>query len=112
MNRIRYIADASGGGGKTPSAPTVAELLAETARLNGIINGLQAEKAKNSEREKLVVEKMSHGLSREQAIQVIKRQEEHDAAKAEAANKAVAEKANTAEARSPQRNETNNKEPK
>lgn len=62
-------------------AEAVAALQKENAEL-------KAAKAQASEDEKLIAEKMIHGLTRDQAISVIKRQREHDAAEAEAKKKA------------------------
>lgn len=62
--------------------PTVEELQGQLAAANKTIAALKAEKTQRDADEKIIVEKMSRGLSREQAISVIKRQREHDAAKA------------------------------
>jgi len=80
-------AGASGGSAKTPPedlAKVVADLRAENESLKKALDVLQAHSAKNTLREKAIVEKMARGLSREQSIAVIQRQEEHDAKKAAA----------------------------
>lgn len=68
---------------ETP-AQTIARLTAALEEANKTIANFQAEKKQLAEDEKVIREKMSHGLSREQAMAVIKRQKEHDAMEAEA----------------------------
>jgi hypothetical protein len=58
-----------------------AKLQAEIGRLSGVVADFQARKASAAAKEKVVAEKMTHGLSREQAIAVIERQEKYDAAR-------------------------------
>ena len=62
-----------------PPIPTIAELQAQLAAANQTIVELQAAKALASDDEKLIVLKMSTGLTRSQAISVITRQRQYDA---------------------------------
>jgi hypothetical protein len=78
-------ASSAGGGGAQTPAPTVEGLQAENAQLRARIVELEGQQKENAEVEKVVREKMGIGLSREQALAVIRRQKEHDAAKAKAA---------------------------
>jgi hypothetical protein len=78
-----------------PPVPTIADLQAQLDAANKTIADLQAAKAMASEDEKLIVLKMSTGLTRSQAISVITRQRQYDASeigKARAAKVAKAAK--------------------
>jgi len=78
---------------------TVSSLAGENSRLNAQVKSLadelEALKAADAQRaadEKLITEKMARGLSRAQAIEVIKRQRTFDAERARAAKEAKAKK--------------------
>jgi hypothetical protein len=60
---------------------TYEALLAENNALKAQLAAAQAEKEKQAEVEKKILAKTALGLGRDQAIAVIKRQEEFDAAK-------------------------------
>lgn len=60
-----------------------ADVLTAVAALQAENAAFKADKKKLDEREKLVVEKMLKGLTRQQAITVIERQEHFDRAQAE-----------------------------
>jgi hypothetical protein len=78
------IADAATGGADTAKAEkpaeTIARLTAENARLNALIAGFEADTAQRAADELLIAQKTALGLTRDQAIAVIKRQREHDEA--------------------------------
>jgi len=77
---------------KETTAQTIERLTAELAAANKTIDTFKAQAAQASADEVVVREKMAHGLSREQAVAVIKRQRAHDeAAKALAATKPSAQ---------------------
>lgn len=83
MKRLLFIPDPPEGGGGTDTAPkskTPAELRAENEALQKRIAELEAAKAEKSEEEKEIAIKVGKGLTRDQAISVIRRQKEHDAA--------------------------------
>ena len=66
----------------TPSAVSdLASLQAENAALKEQIAGFEAANKQRAADERVIAEKMSHGLTRDQAIAVIKRQREFDAKK-------------------------------
>ena len=70
---------------------TIARLTAELAAANEKIKACEAQAAQASADEILAREKMAHGLTRDQALNVIHRQRAHDAhEKAEAEKKAAA----------------------
>jgi len=84
---------------ETPTQ-TIERLTTELAAANKTIESFKAQAAQASADEIVIREKMSHGLTRDQAINVIKRQrahDEHEKAQAEkvaaAAEKDKAEKA-------------------
>lgn len=78
---------------KETPAQTIERLTAENAELTKQVEGFQAQKVQDSADEVVIREKMSHGLTREQALAVIKRQRAHDALEAEKVAKAKADKA-------------------
>ena len=101
---LNRIADPAQGGDARPKAKTAQETIdaqnEEITRLKARVSELEGEKAKASEREVAIAKKMEHGLSREQAIAVLSRQEAHDKSKAEAEKaKAESEKAKAATAK-------------
>ncbi|HTB86021.1 MAG TPA: hypothetical protein VK742_20415 [Candidatus Sulfotelmatobacter sp.] len=77
-------ADPAAGNGpaKTPPAktPTIEELQAQLDAANAKLADASAADAARIEVEKAIAEKTSKGLTREQAIAVIRRQKEHDEA--------------------------------
>lgn len=97
MKKILLMSDAPpGGNGGT--AITIENLQKEISRLNGElaeankkIEAFTAAQAQATADEVVIREKMAHGLTRDQAIAVIRRQRAHDEAEAAAA-KAKAEK--------------------
>jgi hypothetical protein len=78
------IADAATGGADAAKAEmpadTIARLTAENRRLNALITGFEADTAQRAADELLIAQKTALGLTRDQAIAVIKRQREHDEA--------------------------------
>jgi predicted DNA-binding WGR domain protein len=65
---------------KETSAQTIERLTSELAAANQTIQSFQAQAAQADADEIVIREKMSHGLSREQAASVIKRQRAYDEA--------------------------------
>jgi len=63
---------------KETPAQTIERLTAELAAANKTIESFKAQAAQASADEIIIREKMSHGLTRDQAISVIKRQRAHD----------------------------------
>ena len=74
-------------------ASPVVDLAAENATLKARIAELEAQAKQNVADEKIIAEKMRHGLSREQALQVISRQRAYDTKKAAEAKLADEKKA-------------------
>jgi hypothetical protein len=72
--------DASGTPPKETQEQTIERVTAENAELKGQLKKYQTTEAQRAADEKIIVEKMTHGLSRQQAINVIRRQREFDAA--------------------------------
>ncbi len=70
------------GGAPAPDPRTREELLAENASLKGQLGAFEAERAQNAELEQKVLAKTARGLIRDQALAVIRRQEEFDRAPA------------------------------
>ena len=70
---------------KETPAQTIERLTAELAAANATIESFKAQAAQASADEVVIREKMSHGLTRDQALSVIHRQRAHDKAEAEAA---------------------------
>lgn len=100
MNPIRIADPAEGGSKSQNQAPqrsselSKEDLLKENGLLKARITSLESDKAKVGEREKAIAEKMAHGLSRQQAISVLDRQDAHDIQRAkEKAEKEAAAKA-------------------
>ena len=79
---MKLAPDATTSGSQPPETPaqTIARLTAENTRLNTLIAGFEADKAQRAVDELAIAQKTALGLTREQAIQVIKRQKEYDAA--------------------------------
>jgi len=71
---------------ETP-AQTSERLRAELAAANQTIEAFKAQAAQASADEVIIREKMSHGLTRDQAVSVIHRQRAHDAAEKAATEK-------------------------
>ena len=69
---------------------TIDRLTAENAELTAKVESFTAQAKQASEDEIIVREKMAFGLTRDQALSVIKRQRHHDQLEAEAAEKAKA----------------------
>jgi hypothetical protein len=65
---------------KETSQQTIQRLSAENAELKGQLKKYINAELKRTADEKIIVEKMAHGLSRQQAINVIHRQREFDTA--------------------------------
>ena len=63
---------------KETAAQTIERLTTELAAANKTIESFKAQAAQASADEIVIREKMLHGLSREQALAVIKRQRAHD----------------------------------
>ncbi len=63
---------------KETAAQTIERLTAELAAANKTIESFKAQAAQASADEVIIREKMSHGLTRDQAISVIHRQRAHD----------------------------------
>jgi len=80
---------------KETAAQTIERLTAELAAANKTIESFKAQAAQASADEVIIREKMAHGLTREQAISVIKRQRSHDEAEKTQAEKLKAAKAET-----------------
>ena len=75
---------------------TVASLTSELAASNKALETFKAQAAQASADEVIIREKMTHGLTRDQAVSVIHRQRAHDAAeKAQADAAAKAKEAKT-----------------
>lgn len=60
--------------------PTVEDLLKQLAAANEKIAAFEAKESERAAEEKQIAEKVAAGLTRDQAIAVIKRQKDHDAA--------------------------------
>ena len=94
---ILFIADpppGGNGGNKLTIESLTAEIAAKDAVIASLtekVNAFTAQAKQASADEEVIREKMAHGLTRDQAIAVIKRQRAHDEAEAAAA-KAKAEK--------------------
>jgi hypothetical protein len=74
---------------KETPAQTIERLTAELAAANKTIESFEAQAAQAGADEIVIREKMSHGLTRDQAISVIRRQRAHEELeKAQAAAKA------------------------
>ena len=91
MKKLLFIADppAGGGGATETPAQTIARLTAELKIATDKIVSYEKADAQRTADEKVIAQKMSLGLSRDQAIAVIKRQKDHDTAKAAALKPAV-----------------------
>lgn len=63
---------------KETSAQSIERLKAELAEAKEQLNAYKARQALADADEVIIREKMSHGLSREQAVSVIRRQRAHD----------------------------------
>ncbi|MGA2243810.1 MAG: hypothetical protein ABSH48_02330 [Verrucomicrobiota bacterium] len=63
---------------KETAAQTIARLTDELAAANKTIESFKTQAAQASADEIIIREKMSHGLTRDQALAVIKRQRQHD----------------------------------
>jgi len=76
------VADASGGNGPAKETPEqiIARLTADNKALAAKVAVYEAAEAERTKEEQVIAEKIAAGLTREQAIAVIKRQKEHDAA--------------------------------
>jgi Spy/CpxP family protein refolding chaperone len=68
---------------------TIDRLTAELAKANKKIEAFTAAQTQASADEVIIREKMAHGLTREQAIEVIKNQRRHDEAEAAATKKST-----------------------
>ena len=79
---------------KETPAQTIDRLTAELATANKTIETFKAQAAQAGADEVVIREKLSHGLTRDQAVTVIKRQRVHDEAE-KAAKAAQAAKAET-----------------
>jgi hypothetical protein len=80
MKNINRIADPATGGGGAAKAPTVAELQAQLAAANAKIAVYEAKESERAAEEQQISAKVQAGLTRDQAIKVIQRQKDHDAA--------------------------------
>ena len=80
---------------KETPAQTIERLAAELAAANKTIETFKAQAAQASADEVIIREKMSHGLTRDQAVAVIKRQRAHDELEKAQAAKAKTAKAET-----------------
>lgn len=72
---------------------TETDVVDAVKKLHGELAALKEADKQRAADEKIIAEKMLRGLSRQQAIQVIQRQREFDAKKAEAAKAAKAKEA-------------------
>ncbi|HLX70780.1 MAG TPA: hypothetical protein VKV04_14220 [Verrucomicrobiae bacterium] len=81
MKKVLLNPDSANGG--TPPKETQQQmnqrLIARNAELEGRIDKYETAEAQRAADEKIIVEKMAHGLSRQQAINVIHRQRDFDA---------------------------------
>ena len=90
MKRILFLLAAAGADGNGPAAPvketaeqTIARLTAENEKLSTRVAADEAADAQRVADELAITAKTKLGLSRDQAIAVIKRQRDHDQALAE-----------------------------
>lgn len=82
MKKVLLNPDSASGGTspKETQAQTIQRLTAENADLRGRLEKYETAEAQRAADEKIITEKMAHGLSRQQAINVIRRQRDFDAA--------------------------------
>jgi hypothetical protein len=82
MKKISPASDSAGSGTPLKETPqqTILRLTAHNAELEAQLKKHDTLKAQRDADEKVIAEKMAHGLSRHQAINVIRRQREFDAA--------------------------------
>lgn len=82
MKRTLRTPDSATGGTqpKETEQQTIRRLTAHNAELQGQVDEYKIGEAQRAADEKIIVEKMAHGLSRQQAMNVIHRQREFDAA--------------------------------
>ena len=79
-NLLLLIADPAGGNGPAVKAPSIEELQNQLAAANDKIAAFKAKENERAEEEREIAQKVSAGLTREQAMKVIQRQKDHDAA--------------------------------